>query len=181
MILVKCKKEANFYWGDNLGIVVAKIQNDKENYIVYSDNSLLSMPYPYKVNELIFIKNTIPDDWISVTHPNHTSIQSFKEWAKDEYFYSNISGDGESNDIETSRLILASKIEKYVNDYMIRSEGSIEKAKKEIAKNKYLTTLSIYKERGYETIDLEDPTESVVVSKYPIKIDDLKYLNYLEK
>jgi len=176
MILVTCKKEANFYWGDSLGMVVAKIKNGKERYIVYSDKSALSMPYPYESKELIFITNVVPDDWVSINHSNHTKIQSFKEWAQDEYFYGNISGDGDNKDTGTARLILASKIEIYINDYVVKSAGSIEQAKREIAKNKYSETLKLYKERGYETSDLVNP-EDQEINDSSIEIDDLKFLD----
>lgn len=176
MILVKCKKEADFYWGDSLGIVVARIKNDKESYVVYSDKSSLSMPYPYEQQELIFIENTVPDDWVSIVNTSQITIQSFKEWAEDEYFYSYISGSGDNNDIETAKLVLKSKVEKYVNDYAINSAGSIELARKEISENKYKSELKLYEDRGYEIIDLLKP-EDKKINDNPIQISDLQYLN----
>lgn len=157
-------------------MVVAKIRNNKESYVVYSDKSSLSMPYPYESKELIFIKNIIPDDWVSITHTDNTTIQSFKEWVENEYFYGNISDYGDDKDIETTKLILKSKIEKYINDYAIESAGSIDLAKKEIAENKYKSQLKLYKERGYETIDLVNP-EDQETDNSPIEIDDLQFLN----
>jgi hypothetical protein len=158
-----------------LSVVIA-LKKEKGNVsylIVNNDGS----PNYYDEKYTYVLDNTIDNSWKKALIDD-IEYASFPEFFEDKHFFNYIvESDWKPEKTKWARELVNKWYQKTIDDFAIKSVGSIEKAKKEIAMNKYKSQLGFYKDRGYETTDLIEPDYSKL-DDLPILIDDLQYLNF---